>query len=258
LSFTVVIPARFASTRLPGKPLLQIADKPMIQHVFERAQESGAERIIVATDDARIQTVVEAFGGEVVLTEKEHQSGTDRIAEVARRHEFADDQIVVNLQGDEPLMEGRFIRLVAENLATTPEASMSTACVKVSSVVELFNPNVVKVVRDKAGMALYFSRATIPWNRDEFAQWPDLQSQQSMPKNAAYFRHIGLYAYRVGFLQQFTRWQACELEQTESLEQLRVLWHGGRIHVAELDEVPPPGVDTEADLEAVRAIMQKK
>ena len=248
MSFSVVIPARFSSTRLPGKPLLLIAGKPMIQHVYERALESGADRVIVATDDQRIREVVEGFNGEACLTLETHQSGTDRIAEVAGINHFQDEHIVVNLQGDEPLMPPEYIRLVAENLAQNSDANMATACVKISSVDELFNPNVVKVVRDHADIALYFSRAPIPWHRDDFAK-----SRDMLPEKGNFYRHIGLYAYRVGFLRQFTQWEPCALEVAESLEQLRVLWHGNKIHVAELDEAPPPGVDTESDLDTVRS-----
>ena len=247
MSFTVVIPARFASTRLSGKPLLAIAGKPMIQHVYERAMESGAQEVIIATDDERIEHAVKDFGGRVCMTASTHQSGTDRIAEVAESCNFEDDHLVVNLQGDEPLMPPRLIRQVADNLAQNTQADMATVCARITTTAELFDPHVVKVLCNKDGMALYFSRASIPWDRDAFASTTEI-----LPQQTVHFRHIGLYAYRAGFLRQFTRWSACELEQAESLEQLRVLWHGHQIHVAEALEIPFAGVDTERDLEIVR------
>lgn len=247
MTFTVVIPARYASTRLPGKPLLDIAGKPMIRHVYERATESGAARIVIATDDVRIVDAVKAFGGEVCMTSASHQSGTDRLAEVAQRCDFDVQAIVVNLQGDEPFMPAENIRLVAENLARHPAASMATACAPIAEADELFNPNIVKVVRDRHNMAVYFSRAPIPWDRDGFANAPRVALDRQ-----CHYRHIGLYAYRVNYLQHFTRMSPCELELTESLEQLRVLWNGDKIHVAVLDRVPPAGVDTPQDLQRAR------
>ena len=247
MKFSVVIPARYAASRLPGKPLLDIAGKPMVQHVFERAFESGAEQVIIATDDERIRAAAEGFGAQVCMTSAEHRSGTDRLSEVAGQLAMADDRIVVNLQGDEPLMPPALIHQVADNLAEHTQASLATLCARISTAEELFNPNAVKVVMDEAGMALYFSRASIPWDRDAFAS-----SKEELPARSVHYRHIGLYAYRAGFLRQYVQWPPCPLEEMESLEQLRALWHGKRIHVAEAVEPPPAGVDTQQDLEVVR------
>ena len=253
MTFRVVIPARYAATRLPGKPLSDIVGKPMIQHVYERAMESGAEQVVIATDSPLIEEAVNRFGGVVCLTAGTHQSGTDRIAEVAEKMGFADDDITVNLQGDEPLMPPAVIRQVAENLARTPEASMSTVCAKINTAAELFDPHLVKVVKDKDDFALYFSRATIPWDRDAFASTTEV-----LPEDSEHFRHIGIYAYRTGFLKEYTQWSVCPLEIMESLEQLRALWNGHRIHVAEAIEVPLAGVDTEKDLALVRAHLSQQ
>lgn len=240
----IIIPARYASTRLPGKPLLDIAGKPMIVRVVECAQASGAERVVVATDDARIYDAVMTFGAEAVMTRADHPSGTDRLAEALDKLRLKDDAIVVNLQGDEPLMPPRLVRAVAELLAARPAAMMATACHAIASREEFLNPNVVKVVTDHEGCALYFSRAPIPWPRDV------MLGQSTMPLKA--FRHIGLYAYRAGFVARYAGWPACPLESTESLEQLRVLWHGKKIAVLEAEEAPAAGVDTPEDLERVR------
>ncbi len=248
--FTVVIPARYDSTRLPGKPLLDIGGKPMIQHVFERAQESGAANIVIATDDYRVADAVEHFGGTVCMTARDHESGTERLSEVITKLQLDDDAVVVNLQGDEPLMPPRLVQQVAENLALYTEASMSTLAEPIESAAELFDSNAVKVVMDESGYALYFSRAAIPWHRDEFAN-----NKDSLPKGVAYYRHIGLYAYRARFIQEYVSWPACALEQIESLEQLRVLWHGRKIHVAQAAESATGGVDTPADLARVKAIL---
>lgn len=250
MNFNVIIPARFGATRLPGKPLVDIAGKPMIQHVYERALESGADNIIIATDDDRIMKAVEGFGAQVCLTSDQHQSGTDRIAEVAEKLGYSDDQIIVNLQGDEPLMPPKVIRQVAKSLDEHANASMATVCAKITTAAELFDPHIVKVVRDENDMAVYFSRASIPWDRDAFASTTEV-----LPENSIHFRHIGLYAYRVGFLHQYITWPQCNLEKMESLEQLRAIWHGHNIHVAEAIEVPLAGVDTERDLEMVKSYL---
>ena len=250
-TFTVVIPSRFASTRLPGKPLQMIAGKPMVQHVWEQARKSSAQRVVVATDDARIVEACQAFGAEVVLTRADHESGTDRLAEVAAQLGLASDAIVVNVQGDEPLIPPALIDQVAANLAAHAEAGISTLAEPIADVEQLFNPNVVKVVSDINGLALTFSRATLPWARDEFAQQPN-----ALPAGVPYRRHIGIYAYRAGFLQDFVNWGPCWLENTERLEQLRALWHGVRIHVADVLEAPPAGVDTPEDLERVRRLLE--
>jgi 3-deoxy-manno-octulosonate cytidylyltransferase (CMP-KDO synthetase) len=250
LSFRVIIPARYESTRLPGKPLRDMAGKPMIQHVFDCATRSDAAQVIIATDDARIQQAAENFGATVCMTSIQHRSGTERLAEVIETLRIADDDIIVNVQGDEPLMPTVCINQVAEALANSPPASVATLCTPITTHHQLFDPHVVKVVRDVNNMALYFSRAPIPWHRDEFATEPD-----SLPSdNTPYFRHIGLYAYRAAYIREYVKLAACELEQAESLEQLRVLYYGGRIVCVEAHEVPGPGVDTEADLEMVVAL----
>lgn len=246
MAFTVVIPARYQSSRLPGKPLADIAGKPMIQWVYEQALQAGADRVIVATDDSRIEAAVTAFGGTVCMTSADHQSGTERLAEVVKKMDIADDQIVVNVQGDEPLIPPVIIRQVADNLAGST-APMATLGVEITDEAEVFNPNAVKVVTDKDGYALYFSRASIPWDRNNFAGEEKVVSQPLL-------RHIGIYAYRAGFINTYINWQASTLEKIESLEQLRVLWYGEKIHVAVAKEPPAAGVDTPEDLEAVRAL----
>lgn len=248
-SFYVVIPARYASTRLPGKPLLDIAGKPMVVHVADKAKQSGASKIVVATDDARIEAVVQAYGYSAVLTRQDHVSGTDRIAEVAIREAWSDDAIVVNVQGDEPLIDPALIVEVAETLANNKEAVMATACHALHSKADFLNPNIVKVVLDKNGNALYFSRAPIPYPRDAFATNADV------PKDMPIYRHIGLYAYRTKFLKQYSQIPAAAIEQFESLEQLRVLYQGYKIAVAISERAPAAGVDTEADLAYVRSLL---
>ncbi|MCG3723054.1 3-deoxy-manno-octulosonate cytidylyltransferase [Vibrio cincinnatiensis] len=247
MSFTVVIPARYQSTRLPGKPLADIAGKPMVQWVYEQALQSGAERVIVATDDHRVEQAVHDFGGLVCMTSAEHQSGTERLAEVVALMGIEDDHIIVNVQGDEPLIPPSIIRQVADNLSSS-QAPMATLAVEIDHQDEIFNPNAVKVVTDKEGYALYFSRAAIPWDRDNFAL-PEKPIVQPL------MRHIGIYAYRAGFINTYIHWQPSMLEKIESLEQLRVLWYGEKIHVAVALEAPPAGVDTPEDLAVVRRIM---
>lgn len=246
MKFKVVIPARYASTRLPGKPLLDIAGKPMIQHVYERACTSGAEEVVIATDDQRIADVSEGFGAEVCMTADTHLSGTDRIAEVVSKLDWADDTIVVNLQGDEPCMPATLLTQVAQDMDSHPDAVITTLSTPIYERNVLFDPHVVKVVTDGAGYALYFSRAPIPWHRDEFL-FPD----QPLPENGHFARHIGLYAYRAGFLPRYVDWPSAPIEQAESLEQLRVIWHGERIHVSTATEAPGHGVDTHDDLQRV-------
>ncbi|MCY9821367.1 3-deoxy-manno-octulosonate cytidylyltransferase [Aeromonas media] len=247
MSFVVVIPARYASTRLPGKPLADIHGKPMVQHVVEKALQSGADRVIVATDDERVRQALQATGVEVCMTSPDHQSGTERLAEVCRHYGFAADTIIVNVQGDEPLIPPVIIRQVADNLAAAT-APMATLSVPIKDAEEAFNPNAVKVVTDKDGYALYFSRASIPWDRDRFAK-----SHEQIGNY--YQRHIGIYAYRAGFIQRYVDWAPSALEQVEALEQLRVLWYGEKIHVAQALEAPPVGVDTQTDLDKVRALL---
>jgi 3-deoxy-manno-octulosonate cytidylyltransferase (CMP-KDO synthetase) len=247
--FVVVIPARYASTRLPGKALLDIAGKPMVVHVAERAQASGAAEVCIATDDERILNAARAHGQQAVMTDASHASGTDRIAQVARLRGWADERIVVNLQGDEPRIAPELIRDVAQMLTQHAEASMSTACHPIRSAAELFDPNCVKVVLDQAGHALYFSRATIPWARDAFAR-----DRTSVPEGLPVYRHIGIYGYRCAFLRAYPTLPIPAIERFEALEQLRALWHGHRICVAVTGKSPEPGVDTPEDLEAVRRL----
>lgn len=249
-AFTVVIPARYASSRLPGKPLQDIAGKPMVQHAWEQAKKSAASRVVIATDDARIVEACQAFGAEVLLTDAGHSSGTDRLAEVATQLQLAPDAIVVNVQGDEPLIPPAIIDQVAANLAAHPEAGIATLAEPIDSIETLFNPNAVKVSSDINGLALTFSRAPLPWARDALAR-----SRDELPAGVPYRRHIGIYAYRAGFLHDFVAWGPCLLEDTECLEQLRALWHGVRIHVADALQSPPAGVDTPEDLERVRRLL---
>ena len=249
-AFVVVIPARYASTRLPGKPLQDIAGKPMIRHVWEQACKSAAQRVVVATDDSRIVTACAEFGAEVLLTRPDHESGTDRLAEVAAALGLEADAIVVNVQGDEPMIPPAVIDQVAANQAAHPEASIATLAEPLDDAQALFNPNVVKVLSDINGLALTFSRAPLPWARDDFAR-----DRAALPAGVPYRRHIGIYAYRAGFLADFVAWGPCWLESTECLEQLRALWHGQRIHVADAIEAPPAGVDTAEDLQRVRGLL---
>lgn len=243
VKYKVVIPARYASTRLPGKPLLDIAGKPMIAHVCQRAVDAEAEQVVVATDDQRIFDTVTALGLQAVMTDPEHQSGTERIAEVAQKLGWSDDAIVVNLQGDEPLIPPAYIRDVASALASQQLAGIATLAAKIHDADEIFNPNAVKVVLDKHGYALYFSRAAIPWNRATFPDKHD-PAVSALP----HLRHIGMYAYTVGFLNRYCGWEASPLESVESLEQLRILWHGEKVMVKVVERTPEAGVDTEEDL----------
>ncbi len=256
MSFVVVIPARFASTRLPGKPLIHLAGTPMIEHVYRAAQKSGAAQVVVATDDLRIEAAVKHFGGEVCMTRADHESGTDRLQEVAKFYGWRDEQIVVNVQGDEPLIPPAVIDQVAENLANNPSASASTLAWPVLDAEQMFDPNAVKVVADATGLALYFSRAPIPWHRDTFASaQPDVVNHPDVAAAGA-MRHIGIYAYKVGLLHQFVTWPMATLESIEKLEQLRILANGQRIHVATACVPVPAGVDTPADAERVKALLE--
>lgn len=249
MGFSVVIPARYASTRFPGKPLADIAGKPMIQHVYERSLLSDADKVIIATDDERIADVARGFGAEICMTRNDHPSGTDRLQEVVQQLGLYADDIVVNVQGDEPLIPPRVINQVAHNLMAEPEAGIATLSEPIEDVESVLNPNVVKVVADTRGMALYFSRAPIPWPRDAFAK-----NQDVMPDGYSWQRHIGIYAYRVKMLNDFVRWEPAPIEETECLEQLRAMWNGAKIHVAQADELPPAGVDTPEDLERIRTL----
>ncbi|HKB82445.1 MAG TPA: 3-deoxy-manno-octulosonate cytidylyltransferase [Burkholderiales bacterium] len=245
--FVVVIPARYASARLPGKPLADIAGKPMVVHVADRARESGARDVIVATDDRRIQEAVAEYGHTAMMTRADHASGTDRIAEIAIARAWPDDLIVVNVQGDEPRIPAQLIRAVAEQLLDHRDAAIATACHRIHSAAEMFDPNAVKVVLDRQGYAAYFSRAPIPYARDAFRA-----NTSHLPEGLPVYRHLGLYAYRCSFLKTYSTLAPAALEQFESLEQLRALWHGYRISVAVTEQAPDPGVDTPEDLEKMR------
>lgn len=249
--FHVIIPARYASTRLPGKPLQDILGKPMIQHVWEQARQSAASSVTIATDDQRIVDACRRFGAEVVLTRTDHPSGTDRLQEVVTQLGLDDQAHVVNVQGDEPLIPPVLIDQVAADLRAFPEASIATLAEPVADMEMLFNANAVKVVTDREGFALYFTRAPVPWCRDAFTG----ELPASLPEAVPFRRHIGLYAYKVGFLHDYVSWPASPLETTESLEQLRALWFGCRIHVADASETPPAGVDTPEDLQRVRQLL---
>ena len=244
MNTVLVIPARYASSRLPGKPLRELAGKPLIQHVHERALAAGFATVLVATDDERIRRVCEGFGAKVAMTASTHETGSDRLAEVVQQQGWSDDTIVVNLQGDEPLTPVVNLHQLAKNLADYPQASMATLATPITHADDFTNPNIVKVVRDEQGLALYFSRAPIPFQRDAGI---DLEKYA--------LRHIGMYAYRAGFLKAFAGMQPSLPEQLEKLEQLRALSHGYRIHVDIAAEIPGAGVDTEEDALKVSAIL---
>ena len=248
MSYTIVIPARYASTRLPAKPLADIAGKPMIQHVWERACESSADRVIVATDHIEVFEICQSFGAHVCMTREDHESGTDRLAEVVSKAGLADDAIVVNVQGDEPLIPASVIEQVANNLASNPDAGIATLCERILDNATLTDSNAVKVTFDSKGYALYFSRSLIPFPRDKDAATIDLEAE-------AWYRHLGIYAYRAGTLKAFTQWPMADLERLEKLEQLRALYQGTRIHVDPACAAVPGGVDTPADLQAVNRLL---
>ncbi len=257
VKFTVVIPARYASSRFPGKPLADIAGKPMVVRVAERAAKSGAAQIIVATDDARIADAVERHGFRALMTRADHATGTDRLAEVARKLRLTAQQIVVNVQGDEPLIAPSLIRKVAENLAAHRIAAIATAACRIRDARDLVNPNVVKVVLDARGHALYFSRAPIPWARDAFASFNFLQGIRVLPPTLPALRHLGIYAYRCSFLRVYSRLKPAAIETFEALEQLRALANGYRISVAISAAAPHPGIDTPADLRRLRRLIAR-
>ncbi|MGH8671079.1 MAG: 3-deoxy-manno-octulosonate cytidylyltransferase [Burkholderiales bacterium] len=248
--FTVVIPARYASTRLPGKPLLEIAGKPMVIWVGERALASGADAVYIATDHEQVADTVRKYSMRVCMTRGEHASGTDRIAEAADQLRLPDDAVIVNVQGDEPLVSPRLISDLAAQAHTHPAAAVCTVCHRILDRASMFDLNQVKVVLDHAGYALYFSRAPIPYARDAFA------AGEQPPPEMPVYRHVGMYAYRAGFLRSFTKLQQAPIERFEALEQLRVLWHGYRIHVAVSEHAPAAGVDTPQDLQRVRAYLE--
>ncbi len=250
LSFKVVIPARFASTRLPGKPLLDIGGKPMVIRVAEQAAKSGAQQIIIATDHAPIIEAAKTHGFDACMTHADHVSGTDRIAEVAMQQGWPDDTIVVNVQGDEPLIPPQLISAVAQHLHDHSDCAIATACHPIHDEDAMRNPNIVKAVLNKYGNALYFSRAPIPWPRDAYAKG------EPLPTEIAVLRHIGIYAYRASFLKAYGQLTPAPIEQVESLEQLRALYHGYQIGVTVTQDAPPSGVDTEQDLMNARHIFE--
>lgn len=252
MNFTVIIPARYASSRLPGKPLADISGRPMVVHVAERALKSGASDVLIATDHPGIADAAKRHGLTAVMTRADHASGTDRIAEVVRKKRYPADHIVVNVQGDEPLIAPALIRNVARTLDRRADAQISTACCPIHDVREFNNPNMVKVVLDHAGYALYFSRAPIPYARDAFAK-----GIKALPKNLPAYRHLGIYAYRCGFLQKYARLKPAAIEQFEALEQLRALAHGFRICVAVTRDAPHAGVDTAEDLARVKRVLAR-
>jgi len=250
-AFVAVIPARFASTRLPGKPLADIAGKPMVVRVGEQAARSGATKVVIATDHEGVRMAAEQHGFVALMTSADHATGTDRLAEVVHQLALTDDTIVVNVQGDEPLIAPALIHVVAQTLADKPDAAIATAAHAIGDAAEFFNPNVVKVVCDGAGFAQYFSRAPIPFAREAFARTRD-----SLPAEFPALRHIGIYAYRVAFLRRYTALTLAPTERFESLEQLRAMHHGYRIAVAVWAGAVAPGVDTAEDLAKVRALFK--
>lgn len=250
MGFTVIIPARYGSQRLPGKPLLDLAGQTMIERVYRCAQQSAATRVVVATDHQDIFDAVTVFGGEVVMTSSDHQSGTDRLAEVVTQLKLLDDDVVVNVQGDEPLMPAAVINQVAENLCQHASASAATLSEPINDIDNVFNPNAVKVIRNLQGMAMYFSRASIPWNRDAYSENPPHMLNDELTQ-----RHIGIYAYKVSLLKAFVTWPMSMLEKTEKLEQLRILDNGHLIHVEPAIVTVPAGIDTPDDLERVNALL---
>jgi len=249
MEFRVVIPARYASSRLPGKMLADIGGKPMIQHVYERALESGAESVVIATDDVRIRKAAEEFGAAVCMTSPDHPTGTDRIAEAVVTLGYSEEEIIVNVQGDEPFIPPVVIRQVAEDLDKFENARVATLYEPVKTIEELFDTNNVKVVMNKRGYALYFSRAPLAWDRERFTIPP----AKKQPLTTEHFRHVGIYAFRAGFLHEYTQWEISPLERMEKLEQLRVLWNGGRVHLTQAQETVPGDVNTADDLKTAQA-----
>lgn len=252
MSFRIVIPARFASTRLPGKPLRDICGKPMIVRVIEQAKLSDAEEVIVATDSQEIADALSHIDVRVCMTHENHQSGTERLSEVIEQLGFDDEQILINLQGDEPMMPPVCLNQVGQTLEQDASVKMATLCTPLTDIEELFDPHAVKVVRDINDFALYFTRAAVPWSRDCFNDKP-----REMPQEQEYQRHIGLYGYRAGFIKQYLDWQSSDIEKTESLEQLRVLYYGEKIKVITAETPPGPGVDTIEDLKQVCELLTK-
>ena len=252
MPYSIIIPSRYSATRLPGKPLLDINGKPLIQHVYERAIESAAREVIIATDDERIEKVATSFGARVCMTRSDHPSGTDRLSEVVSQLELSDDEIIVNLQGDEPVMPSVLLEQVANSLKNSPAASISTLCEPITLSEEVFDADIVKAIIDHSDYALYFSRAPVPWIRGNY----DHKDHNKHVSVENCFRHIGLYAYRTGFLKGYPQLETCQIEQQEALEQLRAMYHGYRIKV-EIAQAPAGiGVDTPADLEKARQLLK--
>lgn len=243
----IVIPARYASTRLPAKPLRLLAGKPLVQHVYECALRANLGEIVIATDDQRIADVCHTFSATVCMTADTHQSGSDRLAEVVNLNQWNDDTIIINLQGDEPLTPAICLEQVAANLQRHPQAAIATLATAIQSEEEYLNPNVVKVITDKQHFALYFSRSPLPYQRDGHLPYVDFA-----------WRHIGIYAYRAHFLKKFSSLESSPLEQLEKLEQLRAMWHGEKIHVDLAKALPGHGVDTDADLQRVELLLSNK
>lgn len=248
----VIIPARYQSARLAGKLLLDLEGKPLLQHTFEQARQAKVDRVIVATDDQRIEREAKNFGADVIMTSTTHQSGTERLAECVDLLGLSDDEIVINVQGDEPFLPAQLIEQVGKNLTEHQAAVMATLCEPIAGQTALFSPHNVKVIFNEQGYANYFSRAVIPWYRDGFENQP-----LCMPKDYQYYRHVGLYAYRASFIKEYVNLPPSPWEQVEQLEQLRVLWHGQKIHVDIANADPGIGVDTESDLEAARALLRE-
>lgn len=251
MEFHVIIPARYESKRLPKKVLLDIAGKPMLQHVYDNSVASGAESVVIATDDERVAETAEKFGAKVCMTSSEHQSGTERLSEAVDALDYDEDEIVVCVQGDEPLLPANMIRALAEDLDNHDNVKVTSICEPIKNSAELFDPNAVKVVLNRRNYAMYFSRAPIPWEIDTF------DDKKSVQISGNHFRHVGIYAYRADFLKDYMEWSTSPLESMESLEQLRILWNGGRIHMMISSKEIPRGVDTEGDLERVRALIKK-
>jgi 3-deoxy-manno-octulosonate cytidylyltransferase (CMP-KDO synthetase) len=261
VSFTVIIPARYASSRLPGKPLADIGGKPLIQHVYQRAKQCSARQVIIATDDQRIQKVATEFGAEVCMTADSHRSGTERLNEVVDTYQFAADEIIVNVQGDEPLLAYQNIDQVANMLLEQKKIPVATLCSRITTAEDVFDPNIVKVIKDKNDVAIYFSRAPIPWDRNTFATVFDSAGASKIDISLTnidypYLKHIGIYAYRAAFIAEYLAYSHTSLETTEALEQLRILENGNNILVKEAGFDPGIGVDTEKDLEKVRTIIK--
>ena len=252
MSFVIIIPARYESSRFAGKPLKPILGKPMVEWTWLQALKSGAHRVIIATESTKVEEVCKGFGANVVLTSEQHNSGTERIAEVIKKCNLSADTIVVNVQGDEPMLPHKLVQQVANALKQNPEIPVATLCEPINCIKTIFDPNAVKVTRNLDNIAINFSRAPIPWSRETFNCGDD-----SLPDNFQYYRHIGLYAYRAKLILEYINWQECDLEKIEKLEQLRILWHGKKILVLDAIADAGIGVDTEQDLQQVEKLLQE-